>query len=152
MITTLLSWKESISLFKIDYSGKINVMKESWRTPQFRLWLAIVGATTLVLGAAYAMVQQSTRLAADDLPLATAQSIKYQLDNGADPNDIVPSIKTDLKNDASVFVTVTDNSRHVLASSATLNGFHQRTWQRPNNLGHRWNTLSYHSYKLRQQP
>jgi hypothetical protein len=76
----------------------------------------------LVLGAAYAMAQQSTRLAVDDLPLATAQSIKYQLENGSEPNDVVPAIKTDLKNDSSLFVTVTDSSRHILASSAVLNG------------------------------
>lgn len=87
-----------------------------------RAWLAIVGVATLVLGAAYAMVQQSTRLSADDLPLTTAQTAKQELQNGSDPKDVVPSLKTDLRSDVSTFVIVTDSSQHVLASSAVLDG------------------------------
>jgi hypothetical protein len=119
---TLSSWKESISLFKIDYGGRINVMKESWRTPHFRLWLAIIGSTTLVLGAAYAMTQQSTRLAANDLPISTAQTIKKQLTNETEPSDFIPTQKVDLKTDNSVFTIITDGDHHVLISSAELNG------------------------------
>ena len=89
---------------------------------QLRVWLAIVGAATLVMGTAYAMVQQSTRLAADDLPLTTAQVTKQELQSGSNPSDAVPSLKTDLKTDSSVFVIITDNSKHVLASSADLDG------------------------------
>jgi len=88
----------------------------------FRIWLAITGASTLVIGAAYVMVQQSTRLAADDLPLATAQTVKAELESGSAPSDVVPSRTTDLKTNDNVFVIVTDNSRHVLASSASLDG------------------------------
>ena len=58
-------------------------MKDWLRSDSIRLWLAVVGAATLVLGAAYTMVQQSTRLAANDLPLQTAQNIRHQLANGA---------------------------------------------------------------------
>src|SRR5882757_6747668 len=89
---------------------------------QVRLWLALVGVATLVLGASYAMVQQSTRLSADDLPLTTAQVAKQELQGGSNASDVVPTLKTDLKYDASVFMVVTDNSKHVLASSAVLNG------------------------------
>lgn len=85
-----------------------------------RIWLAIVGTATLVIGAAYAMVQQSTRLAADDAPLVMAQSVKKSLEAGSVPSDVVPAQKTDLGQDNSIFVIVTDNSQHVLASSATL--------------------------------
>jgi len=92
------------------------------RDPRFRTWLAIAGTATIVLVAAYTMVQQSTRLAADDLPLATAQTVKHELENGTTPADVIPAIKTDLKTDSTVFVTVTDAQQHVLASSATLNG------------------------------
>jgi hypothetical protein len=91
------------------------------RSP-IRIWLAIVGTATLVLGASYAMIQQSTRLSADDLPLITAQSTKHALENGSDATDAVPNIKTDLKTDNTVFVTITDDSRRILASSALLNG------------------------------
>jgi hypothetical protein len=89
---------------------------------QLRIWLAVVGVATLVLGTAYAMVQQSTRLSADDLPLTSAQVTKQELQSGSNASDVIPTLKTDLKNDASVFVIVTDNSKHVLASSAVLNG------------------------------
>jgi hypothetical protein len=88
----------------------------------FRMWLALVGVATLVLGASYAMVQQSTRLSADDLPLTSAQVAKQELESGSNASDVVPSLKTDLKQDSSVFVIVTDNAKHILASSAKLNG------------------------------
>lgn len=86
------------------------------------MWLAVVGVATLVLGANYAMVQQSTRLSADDLPLTTAQVAKQELQAGSSASDVVPTLKTDLANDTSVFTIVTDNSKHVIASSAVLNG------------------------------
>ncbi len=88
---------------------------------QVRLWLAIVGVATLVLGASYAMVQQSTRLSADDLPRSTAQVAKQQLQAGSSATDVVPTLKTDLITDTSAFIIITDSSKHVLASSATLN-------------------------------
>jgi len=90
--------------------------------PQVRIWLALVGVATLVLGASYAMVQQSTRLSADDLPLTTAQVAKQELQAGSSAADVVPTLKTDVKNDSSVFMIITDNSKHVIASSAVLNG------------------------------
>lgn len=97
-------------------------MKRLLASTQFRLWLAVVGTATLVLAAAYAMVQQSTRLSADTLPLTTAQAARQELQNGSDPKDVVPTLKTDLRHDASAFLIITDNSQHVLASSATLDG------------------------------
>lgn len=89
---------------------------------QVRLWLAVVGVATLVLGANYAMVQQSTRLSADDLPLTTAQVAKQELQGGSSASDVVPTLKTNLQNDTSVFMIITDNSKHVIASSAVLDG------------------------------
>ncbi|HET6863941.1 MAG TPA: hypothetical protein VFH37_01960 [Candidatus Saccharimonadales bacterium] len=89
---------------------------------QLRTWLTVVGAAVLIIGTAYAMVQQSTRLSADDLPLTTAQVTKQELQSGSNPGDVVPSLKTNLRTDTSVFVIITDNSKHVLASSASLDG------------------------------
>lgn len=93
-----------------------------WFNLQIRIWLAIIGVATLVIGSSYAMVQQSTRLSANDLPLTTAQVAKQELQSGSNPKDIVPALKTNLKTDSSVFTIITDNSKHVLASSATLDG------------------------------
>jgi hypothetical protein len=97
-------------------------MKGTFDSLQLRIWLAIVGTATLVLGASYTMVQQSTRLSANDLPLATAQTIKHELESGANASDVIPTLKTDLRKDNSTFVIVTDESQHVLASSADLDG------------------------------
>lgn len=91
------------------------------RSP-IRIWLAVVGTATLVLGVTYVMLQQSTRLASDDIPLSTAQTVKHALENGSEPVDTVPAIKTNLREDNTVFVTITDDSRRILASSALLNG------------------------------
>lgn len=88
---------------------------------QVRMWLALAGTATLIIGASYAMVQQSTRLSADDLPLTTSQVAKQELQSGSNAADIVPTLKTDLKYDTSVFMIVTDSTKHVLASSAVLN-------------------------------
>lgn len=89
---------------------------------QVRLWLALVGVASLILGASYAMVQQSTRLSADDLPSTTAQVARQELQSGSNPSDVVPTLKTNLKTDTSVFMIITDNSKHVIASSAVLDG------------------------------
>jgi hypothetical protein len=97
-------------------------MKPLLENMQLRVWLAIAGVATLIIGSTYAMVQQSTRLSADDLPLTTAQVAKQELQSGSNPKDIVPALKTDLRTDSSVFTIITDSSKHVLASSATLDG------------------------------
>ncbi len=68
------------------------------------------------------MVQQSTRLSADDLPLTTAQVAKQELQSDSDAKDVVPTLKTNLRTDGSVFMIVTDNTQHVLASSVVLDG------------------------------
>jgi hypothetical protein len=90
--------------------------------PVFRAWLAIVGVATLILGASYTMAQQSTRHSADDLPLTTAQVAKQELQSGSDAKDVVPTIKTNLRTDTSVFMIITDNTQHIIASSAVLDG------------------------------
>ena len=97
-------------------------MKKALSSSNFRIWLVIVGTATLILGAAYTMVQQSTRRAAHDAPIAKAQAAKQLLESGAAPADVVPNQKIDLKENINVFVIVTDKDQHVLASSAQLNG------------------------------
>ena len=95
-------------------------MRKLWSKPHFRVWLAIVGTATLVLAAAYAMVQQSTRLSANDLPDVTAQQIKQQLVKGTAPEDIIKATKINLRSDVSGFAIITDDEHHVLASNASL--------------------------------
>lgn len=97
-------------------------MKKWLRRPEVRSWLAVLGASTLVLAAAYAMVQQSTRLSADDQPIVIGKTMVKELAGGAQPSDTVPNLNTDLREDPTVFAIVTDSGRHILASSASLDG------------------------------
>jgi hypothetical protein len=97
-------------------------MVKPFGNPLFRAWLAIVGSAVLIVGAAYGMAQQSTRLSADDLPLTTAQSARQELLAGSDAKDVIPNLKTNLRSDQTVFMIITDDSQHVLASSASLDG------------------------------
>jgi len=98
------------------------LMKELLKNHRVRLWLAIVGVATLVIGASYTMVQQSTRLGADDQPLALVQTAKQQLDSGVRAADVVPTLQIDPRTNTSSFVIITDSAKHVLASSAILDG------------------------------
>ena len=97
-------------------------MKALLSEARVRTWLAIMGAASILLLAAYVMAQQSTRHAANDQPLALAQTIKHQLANGAGPTDVIPAVTVDLRDDISPFVTITDSLRNILGSSAKLDG------------------------------
>jgi hypothetical protein len=97
-------------------------MKKLWEQEEFRLWLAIVGSATLLLGASYSMVQQEARLSANDLPVSASESAKHLLESGSEPTEVVANQKNDLRQDYSPFSIVTDSSKHVLASSASLDG------------------------------
>lgn len=95
-------------------------MKKLLSNMNFRIWLSLVGTATILIGTSYVMVQQSTRLAANDLPLAKAQQVKQQLEDGTNASDIVPTATIDLESDINVFVIVTDKNQHILAGSAKL--------------------------------
>lgn len=92
-------------------------MKTLPRGARVRIFLAVIGVSTILLGTSYGLVQQSTRLAVDDLPLASAQTIKYELESGASPADVVPALKTNSQTDTTVFAIVTDTTPNILASS-----------------------------------
>lgn len=110
-----------------------------------RVWLAIVGTATILLVTAYGFVQQSMRLGANDLPYASAQTIKHELESGASAADVVPQVKTDSLGDTTVFAIVTNSNHEILASSlndpesirppagvfnyAAIHGIDSVTWQ-----------------------
>jgi hypothetical protein len=98
-------------------------MKGLAQKTHFWSWLAIVGASTLVLGGAYAMVQQSTRLGLDEGPLQGSIFYSQQLKDGTlDPANLSSSSKTDLSAETASFAIITDSNLHVLGSDAELNG------------------------------
>jgi hypothetical protein len=97
-------------------------MQDLWRRQGFRLWLAVAGASTLVLGAAYSMVQQEARLSANVGPITTAESAKHLLESGSRPEKVIVGQKANLRSDYHIFSIVTDTNRRILASSAQLDG------------------------------
>lgn len=97
-------------------------MKNPFANPLFRAWLAIAGAATIIIGTAYTMVQQSTRLSADDLPLSAAQTAQQELQSGSNAKDVVPALKTNLRSSTGIFVIITDDTEHITAGSANLDG------------------------------
>src|SRR3954470_11132108 len=98
-------------------------MKGILAKPSVQLWLAILGAATLVLIGSYAMVQQSTRLGANDIPTIEAQNLEQLLKKGTTPEEAVSDNAVDLGSGAlAPFAIVTDDSYHVVASSASLDG------------------------------
>ncbi len=90
--------------------------------PWFRQWLAIVGTATVIIAGGYIMAQQSTRSAANELPLTMAQTIKHEFEAGAAPGDAIPPGESDLADDSIPFAIITDDNQKVLAGSAQLSG------------------------------
>lgn len=90
-----------------------------------RLWFMVVGTATLVLGAAYGLVQQSTRIGATDAPHRTADMAKQLLNKGAQPSAVIPNYTAYLPEDSSTFLTITDKSGNVLGSNLVLAGTEQ---------------------------
>lgn len=97
-------------------------MYDALEKSHIRGFLAVMGTATLILGAAYTMVQQSTRLSANDIPLSLSQTINNELASGSSPNDVITTQTVNLASNNNPFIIITDNSKHVLASTATLNG------------------------------
>lgn len=82
----------------------------------FRVWLTIIGVFTIIIGGSYTMVQQSTRLSANDQPIALAQQIK------SSGIQAIPTHITDTAFDSNVFAIVINDKYQVTGSSATLDG------------------------------
>jgi hypothetical protein len=91
-------------------------MKLMFEKGGHRTWLAIVGTTMIVLLTAFVMVQQSTRLAANDAPLALNQAVRARLDNRYSPDAAVLTQPSNLS-DLAPFAILTDSKLNVEASS-----------------------------------
>lgn len=92
------------------------------RRPNARIWLAIVGAATIIIGTMYVTAQQINRLDANDLPHIAADAVRESIEKRKNPADIVPTYKVELSRDASIFVIVTNKSGGVIAENALLHG------------------------------
>lgn len=90
----------------------------------FRLWLCIVGSALLVLGAAYGMVQQATRLSANDIPRNTGEELRSIANDNKSAQLFLQafSYNIDLAKDSGPFIIITDKSKKVVASNSELDG------------------------------
>ena len=98
------------------------LMKKFWGGSHVRVWLAIVGSATLILGAAYAMVQQATRLAANDAPLIKAQALKDQLAQNSSSQSLVSDEKINPDQNYGIFTIITDKDGYLQASDLSIDG------------------------------
>ncbi len=85
-----------------------------------RLWLLSVAIGTGLIIFAYTAVQQSLRLGLNDPQWQIAEDTAYQLSQGASPSMVIPHDVVDESRSLAPFVTVVDNSAHVLASSGKI--------------------------------
>ncbi len=81
-----------------------------------------LAVTTLIFGTIYGGVQQVYRQTANDPQVQIAEDAVAQIETGADPKALVPTQPVDLAKSLDTFITITDSSGKVVASSATLDG------------------------------
>lgn len=96
-------------------------MTDLVRRPNARIWLAIVGAATLIIGLSYTLAQQVTRLSANDAPRNLADITRSYAER-PNADNIVPSYTTELTKDDSVFVIITNKDGKLVLSNALLGG------------------------------
>jgi len=97
-------------------------MKSLSKRPNARVWLAIVGSATILIGTMYATAQTITRLSANDLARQTADITRENIEKPHLLEGILPNYNVDLKKDNSVFVIIMDKNGKVLTSNAFLDG------------------------------
>jgi len=89
-------------------------------------WLQLAALATAMCMLVYLAVQQTGRQIANDPQIQIARDAAAALASGQPLTSVVPETRVDLSQSLSPWVTVTDESGRILASSATLHG-QQRT-------------------------
>ena len=90
--------------------------------PALRIWLPVAAAATVVSGLVYVAVQQDIRLSANDPQQQMAEDAAASLNAGAQPSDVIPPGKVDVRSSLAPFVMVYDTSGNLLASSGVQDG------------------------------
>jgi len=87
-----------------------------------KAWLPLAATIVIFSGLIYVAVQQNYRQAANDQPTQIAEDIANAIIQGmAEPGDILPPNKTDIKKNLLPFVLIYDDTGKQLGSSALLN-------------------------------
>ncbi len=88
----------------------------------FRTWIPFAVAITLLCGLIYVSVQQVLRQSANDPQIQIAEDTATALNQGADPNSVIPDSSVDMAKSLAPFIIIYDDSGVAVASTATLNG------------------------------
>ena len=86
------------------------------------LWTLLVGLATVAVFAAYIVIQQELRGAANHPQIEMAREAAGKLSAGASPQSVVNSAPIDIASSSDTYLIVVDSSGALLASSAQLEG------------------------------
>jgi hypothetical protein len=84
-------------------------------------YAAAIAILTIMFATLYAGIQQSLRLSANDPQIQMVEDTMARLDGGADPHSLT-AFKVDVSKNTSPFLIIYDKAKHVVASTAVLNG------------------------------
>lgn len=88
----------------------------------FRQFLPLGLAITLISGLIFAVAQQNYRLGVNDVPVQISQDVAGVLESGRDPKQVIPAAPIDIAKSLAVFAIAYDDSGNVIVSSAQLDG------------------------------
>jgi hypothetical protein len=86
------------------------------------LWIVLGGLATVVALAAFIVVQQQLRGAANHPQVEMAREAAGELDAGANPQSVVNGAPVDIATSSDAYLIVVDSNGALLASSAQLEG------------------------------
>jgi hypothetical protein len=92
---------------------KMNILKT---------WLPLAVIVTCLSGLIYLTIQQNIRISANDPQIQIAEDISSQLAEGQNPQDFIPSTKTELSKSLATYIMLFDQNGKLTGSSVTLNG------------------------------
>src|SRR5580704_15773867 len=93
------------------------------RTPsKLSVWLAVCFMSVGLVGLVYTAVQQNYRESADDPQIQLAEDTAAVLNAGRPASGLVLGGVVNMGTSLAPFIIVTDQNRHVIASSGQLNG------------------------------
>lgn len=89
---------------------------------KIKRWIPFALVITALCGLVYLVGQQNLRQGANDPQIQMAEDIAAKLSTGKSPSEVIPSEQTDISNSLNTFVTIYDQNKNPVASSANLDG------------------------------
>lgn len=85
------------------------------------IWICSFIIISVIFGTIYAVIQQNSRLSANDEQVKIAYDISNSIENGSDINSLVSTNKIDISKSLSPFIIIYDDEKNVISSSGLLN-------------------------------